>query len=195
LGTVVNSDQKESIAAIRITDRNESVVVRQGDKVHGEAKVYRIERRRVVIINGSKTETLTLDDEVSLATSATSRQIRSSLPRRPEPRSSRRRSARRSPKPDIENLRQNPAAILGMADLRPEFDEAGDISGIRISSIQEGSLVDQMGLEEGDVIKELNGITINDPRQSISLMREIQKATKFKVVVEKPDGTTHTLEK
>ncbi|MBW2712465.1 MAG: hypothetical protein JRC77_01800, partial [Deltaproteobacteria bacterium] len=65
LGTAVDTDQKKSVAAIRITDQNESVVVRQGEKVHGEAKVYRIERRRVVIINGRKTETLTLDEEVT----------------------------------------------------------------------------------------------------------------------------------
>jgi type II secretory pathway component PulC len=93
----------------------------------------------------------------------------------------------------IDSVRQDPTSILGMADLRPQFDGKGGVSGIRISSVQAGSLIDQMGLKEGDVIKEFNGIPIDNPRQSITLLREIQQATKLNVVVEKPDGTTTTV--
>ncbi len=201
LGTVVNSDQKASMAAIRITDQNESVVVRQGEKVHGEAKVYRIERRRVVIINGRKTETLTLDEEPSTTTtSASARKMRGNLPGRPD-RSSRRRARTSSPqdmpsdvqKAMIDSMRRDPASVLGMADLRPQFDEKGGVSGIRIDSVQAGSLIEQIGLKEGDVIKELNGITINNPSQSITLLREFQNATNLNVVVETADGKKNTL--
>jgi len=194
LGTVVNTEPKQSMAAIRITDQNESVVVRQGEKVHGEAEVYRIERRRVVIINGRKTETLTLDEEATASPMAN--KIRSSLPQRPDT-GTHRRTPRMTPPNNqramIDSIRRDPTSLLGMADFQPQFDSEGGVNGIRVTSVQPGSLAEQIGLSEGDVIKELNGITINNPPQSITLLREIQDVGVQEIVIETPGGQTNTL--
>jgi general secretion pathway protein C len=197
LGTVVDLKPKSSLAAIQITDKNESIVVRQGETVHGDAKVYRIERRRVVIINGRKTETLTLDgDESKVATTSPRR-----TPSRPERRSSRRRSTTPAAKPEtssqaqrdmIDQIISDPSALFEMADFRPQIG-LGGVTGIRVSSVEEGSLIEQIGLKEGDVIKELNGIPITDPREGMNLLREFQNATSLNVVIESEDGQTNTL--
>ena len=60
--------------------------------------------------------------------------------------------------------------------------------GVQVSAIQEGSLFEEAGIEDGDVITEINGIEINSPEESASIMRELAEARNLALTIRGEDG-------
>ncbi len=52
--------------------------------------------------------------------------------------------------------------------------ENGKTNGFRLSEIQQGSLFQQMGLQDGDIVKSVAGQTINDPMRAMELLSVLQ---------------------
>ncbi len=206
LGTVVADNPAESIAAIRNVEKREDIVVRRGELVYGEAVVKSIERRRVVLLNNGKLEELRLDkdgEKSELTTPSRSRRTTAA----PSPRRSRsRRSALRPPAParppppdrspgaartprttsdQIAEARRNPTSLLSDADVRPKYDEQGQMQGVEVGDISPGSLFEDMGFQNGDIIVEFNGIPVNSPHQSLSLLKEFHEAKDISMVVQR----------
>ena len=61
--------------------------------------------------------------------------------------------------------------------------------GVQLNAIKPGSLFEQIGIKNGDVITELNGIKIDSPEQSAKILLEFVDAKSFDVVVENAQGT------
>jgi general secretion pathway protein C len=70
----------------------------------------------------------------------------------------------------------------------PKF-ENGEMVGIQVNSIQAGSLFEEIGLNDGDVITEFNGIEIDAPEQSVKIFQEFADADEFNVMVRGADGS------
>ena len=87
----------------------------------------------------------------------------------------------------VEQTVRNPAALFSQAQIQPQYD--GDaMIGMQINSIKPGSLFEEIGIESGDVITELNGIQINSPEESARILSEFTEASQLTVVVEGEDG-------
>jgi len=80
LGTVASADKAAAYAAIEDQGTRKKRVVRAGETLQGDATVLRIERRRIVIQNGSIREELALDDDGDLTQQAARRVARSTRP-------------------------------------------------------------------------------------------------------------------
>jgi general secretion pathway protein C len=80
------------------------------------------------------------------------------------------------------------SAIFSQARVLPKYEE-GAMVGMEVSAIQSGSLWEELGIEEGDLITELNGIAIDSPGQSSKLLSEFAGSTEFTVTVEGAAGT------
>lgn len=65
--------------------------------------------------------------------------------------------------------------------------------GVQVNSIKPGSMLEDIGLENGDTISEFNGIEISSPEDSTEVLREIGQASEFTVVVRGADGRERTL--
>ena len=61
--------------------------------------------------------------------------------------------------------------------------------GVQLNAIKPGSMFEQIGIKNGDVIKELNGIKIDSPEQSAKILLEFVDAKSFNVVVDECQGT------
>ena len=61
--------------------------------------------------------------------------------------------------------------------------------GIQLSKIEADSFYERVGLQDGDVVKELNGIQINSPSASKELLEAFARAEELKATVIGPDGT------
>ena len=72
----------------------------------------------------------------------------------------------------VENLVRNPASLLEQASLVPEFQD-GQMIGVQIRKPKPGSVFEQLGIQDGDVIVELNGIPIDSPEQTAQILAEI----------------------
>jgi general secretion pathway protein C len=202
LGTVAGgSDQ--SWAAVLDTETGQHIVVRVDDLLKDRAQVLRIERRRIVLQNGAKREELALEGDagetvtrpVARATPTAGRGI--ARPRRNAGEAAeriRRLAENRFSvtREDVEEAARNPANLFSQARILPKY-EAGAMVGVQVNAIQPGSLLEEIGLQNGDTISEVNGVRISSPEDSTSVLRELSEASQFTVMVTGSDGQQRTL--
>ena len=186
LGTFASPNTKLARATIDDQEAHMHLVLAIGDEITGgRAKLIRIERRRVVLEENGSLRELTFED----ATGAASTKIK---PRRSgrKTASTRRRSSRkaeRQPSPADLGIR-NPADIFSDARILPKW-ENGRMVGVQVSGIKSGSLFEELGISNGEVITHLNGIAIDSPEASARVMLELTEATTFEVTIDGEEGT------
>jgi general secretion pathway protein C len=212
LGTAAGGDPKRSWAAIEDLEKRQHLVVRVADRLQGKAEVIRIERRRIVLRNGGSLEELALDEDqkggVKTATaSSRGRNYRrpgmTATPPSPPPDE----TSGNSPvervqrladdrfgvsRDDVQSVANNPAALFSQARILPKYDE-GQMVGVQLNSIQAGSLFEQIGIQNGDVITEFNGIQITSQQDSAAVLRQLTEASEFNVTVQGADGQPRRL--
>lgn len=196
LGTVASSLPGEAWAAIENTQNRQQLVVRQDDSLLDKATVVRIERRRIVIQNGARREELALDEDTAGAGMLPIRA--SASPPEPGVGDLRERVQRLSEnnfqvqRDDVQQAMRNPAELFSQARILPKY-ENGQMVGVQLNSIQPGSLFEQIGIQNGDVITGVNGIVVSSPQDSAALLKELTESDQFEVNVLGGDGQTRTL--
>ncbi len=202
LGTVASAEANAAYAAVEDQQTRRQSVVRVGEALQGDATVLRIERRRIVIQNGVNREELALDDEKELriqearrvsresrTTGAVAEGLRERIQKLSETSFSKSRkkaeAAGRDPQP------------LADAQVAPRYEQ-GRVTGVEVSAIDRSSLFEQIGIEEGDTVVQVNGISVTGAQDSVSALRELTEATEFHVTVIGADGQprilTHALD-
>jgi general secretion pathway protein C len=212
LGTAAAGDASQSWAAVEDQEKRQHLVVRVADRLLGKAEVVRIERGRIVLRNGGRLEELALDEETAAGaavrpTSATAN-ARGRNYGRPERRAAMDAAARgNSPvervqrlaedrfgvtRDDVQSVASNPAALFSQARILPKYQD-GKMLGVQLNAIQSGSLFEQIGIQDGDTITELNGIQITSQQESAAVLRQLTESTEFSVTVTGADGQQRRL--
>ena len=179
LGTVAAAPPERSWAAVEDRESQQTLVVRVHDRIKGAAEVMRIERRRLILSEGGALRELALEEPEALAVApgpAATRGAAAPAPPPPAPPAA----------PAAEGAR-SPAQLFSQARILPKY-EAGQMVGVQVSAIKPGSLFEEMGLEDGEVITELNGIRIDSPEQSAKILLELSRASSFTLQVEGASG-------
>ena len=190
LGTAASVDSRLSWAAVEDLETHQHSVVRVGDVLRQQAKVVRIERRRIVLENGARREELALEKNAAGAA------ITASAP--PGPVDPNARVKRLSDtrfavaRSDVESAARNPATLFSQARIVPKY-ENNQMIGVTLNSIQPGSLFEQIGIQSGDTVTNFNGVRIDKPEQSANLLKELTEARSFNVTVQGSDGRERTL--
>jgi type II secretion system protein C len=84
---------------------------------------------------------------------------------------------------------RNREALYSQGNFAPAWDADGrEMVGILVTWIAPGSFFDQLGLREGDVIEELNGIRLDDLDAAEEIMSHLTDATVLDLVVRGPEG-------
>lgn len=201
LGTAAAGEAGQSWAAVEDLETRKHTVVRPNDRLREQATVVRIERRRIVLQNGSRREELALgEDEGGPRPRPAARTAGVAPPAalpRPDPSIGarvRRLAENRFQvaRTDVESAARNPAALFSQARIMPRY-EAGQMTGVQLNAVKPGSLFEQIGIQSGDTITQFNGIQITSPEESQQLMRELSEAKQFNVVVQAADGSQRTL--
>ena len=68
----------------------------------------------------------------------------------------------------------------------------GKTNGFALSEIEPGSVFDEMGLQEGDVLRSVNGQLMSDPGQAMQMMSALRNASQISIQVLR-DGQPTTL--
>ncbi|NNL86467.1 MAG: hypothetical protein HKP27_12480 [Myxococcales bacterium] len=207
LGTVASSRQEDAWAAVEDTEQREHLVVRLKDRLKGRAEVIRIDPRRIVLLNAGRKEELSLDSEDDQPRRRRGGRT-ASRQQRPRARASRVVNSQRpsavapfagagqvrgptgASAADIVN---NPAALLSQARIVPKY-ENGEMVGMELSAIKPGSVFEAMGMQEGDTIRELNGIPVTDQSGSSQALAEMASSKSITVTVTGVDGATRQLQ-
>ncbi|HTY54722.1 MAG TPA: type II secretion system protein GspC [Candidatus Binataceae bacterium] len=70
---------------------------------------------------------------------------------------------------------QNMGTLLTQMRALPDIQN-GKTDGFKLSEIQQGSLFQQMGLQDGDVVTTISGQAINDPMKALELLNVLQNS-------------------
>lgn len=199
LGTVAAELQSAAWAAVEDQQNHKQVVVRVDDRLLDKATVVRIERRRIVLQNGAKREELALDDDeaVGVTLRPGTRPIAAAAP--PAGAEDLRDRIRRLSdssfqvdRDQVEETLRNPAELFSEARILPKYDN-GQMVGVQLSSIKPGSLFEEIGIQNGDTVTQVNGITVTSPQDSAALLKELTESSDFQVSVQGADGQVRTL--
>jgi general secretion pathway protein C len=189
LGTIASEDPVAASAAIENTTTRKHEVVRVGDTLERNegVEVIRIERGRVILQNGARREELKLSDQIVAATKTKSRSQRRTS------RRARREQSSSSVRDRLSELAEqgdarSPAAIFSQARILPKYED-GEMVGIELSKIKPDSFYEKVGLEEGDLVTEINGMKIDNPAASKELLEAFTKADALQGKIRKPDGS------
>jgi general secretion pathway protein C len=154
-------------------------VYRTGDKVEG-AEIVRIESRRVVIRRNGITEALNLvARKLSGNTDKTSGTARFNLPAGIVRISD---TERMIPRTTLEQHMKNLPALLLQATALPQI-ENGQQTGFRIVNLKQGSVFEQLGLRQDDVINAVNGKPVRNGEEALSAYQSLASATQFRIGV------------
>ena len=174
LGTAASNNDKLSRASIENQKTRKSVVVAIGDKLEGlkRVRVKGIERARIILDNAGKLEELALYEDDG-------KQPR----RQPAPQ----RQARRRPTEPRKTLNdrleklngedgQGISRLLSSARIVPHYAEDGSMLGMKVDAIKDDSLFQKVGLQNGDVITEVNGVVVDRLEATSRIMNELSTA-------------------
>lgn len=198
LGTVASADADGAYAAVEDQRSRKKSVVRVGEGLLDEAIVLRIERRRIVIQNGPKREELVLDDEKELRQQEAHRIARASRTPGPLADALRNRVQELSEtsfaatRDSVDSALRDRAEPFSAARVQPRYEQ-GQMTGVQVSSIDRGSLFENLGIQEGDTVTQVNGIVVTGPQDSVAALRELSEASEFRVTVVGADGQARTL--
>jgi type II secretory pathway component PulC len=91
----------------------------------------------------------------------------------------------------LEEAGSNIGQLIGQVKTSPNTVE-GKPAGVRVDQLGSGSLVEQSGLQSGDIVKSVNGIRVNSTDDLLSQSDRLQNSPEIRVVVER-DGRHRTL--
>jgi type II secretion system protein C len=201
------ADPAEYSLAILVDPSSERVVVRVGDPV-AQARVVRIEPKRVIIDNRGRLEAITIDEDSVMqpAGGAGTANPRAPAPPRPAPSARGRPNANPNRASLSERLRRlgertdasappTPpgGSLFDQVRMLPSYTADGVPDGLKVNFVQAGSEIAQMGVQVGDVIRIVNGEPIESATDGVRVLRETQPGDPLVVEVDR-GGESLTLE-
>ena len=212
-GTIASDNAELALASIEEVSVNPSAAFRVGDQIQ-TATVVGIERRRVVLLENGSRRALTLDDDTETLAITGTGTAPSAAPtsartrERPSRRTSSAAAARKSMRDRTRQLSEdraqreenaepkvatNPAALYSQARILPRVDEDGQVAGLEISAIQSGSVFELAGIQDGEVIIEIDGVPVSNFGKSTQIMSALTDQGEVNLTLEAPDGTPRSL--
>jgi general secretion pathway protein C len=178
VGTVVADEPGASLAIIERQGVRAQEVYREGARA-GQALIKKIARNQVVVNAGSGDVVLTMDFEgeagASFAHASGSGSAVATV------------TAADSTMTPASTAHAEYAELIRQIRVRP-YLEAGQPGGILVYGIEGGSVFAAMGLEDGDVIRGLNGEAISSPQQTVDLYRAVREGGALTLQVKRGDG-------
>ncbi len=194
LGTLLASQQEWSIASIQDTVTNISSTYMVGDRIQN-AEIIEIERKRVIVINNGRKEFI--DDQAGSgeAIAAMPAMPAAQVAKAPGPKSNLGEGIRalndneyEVPRTEIDKTLSNLNDIAMQARIVPAFKD-GVAQGFKLFSIRPDSIYSKIGVQNGDVIKRINGFDLNSPEKALEVYSKLKEANRVDLELERNGST------
>lgn len=185
LGTLLSSAPEWSIASVQDVVTNVSNTFMVGDKIQG-AEVLEIERKRVIVLNGGRKEYI--DDQPGAGDAvAFAPATPSATPVAAAPANAGNANLGQGikavseneyevPRAEIDRTMSNLNDIAMQARIVPAFKD-GVSQGFKLFSIRPDSIYTKIGIQNGDVIKRINGYDLNSPEKALEIYSKLKEAS------------------
>ncbi len=196
LGTMIASPRELSLATIEDQTTRDSATWMVGDVLQG-ARILEIERERVIVLANGRREFIDGTAGAGPAIAAKPAPQRPAVAARvgpkggPELGSTIRATSENTyevPRAEIDNTLSNLNSLAMKARIVPAFKD-GKATGFKLFSIRPNSLYSKIGIQNGDVIKRINGYDLNSPEKALEIYTKLKEATRIDLELER-GGTT-----
>jgi general secretion pathway protein C len=92
----------------------------------------------------------------------------------------------------VDEIMENQAELMRSARILPE-KEGDKVVGIRLFGIRNGTLLNHLGMKNGDRLESINGFNMSDPQKALEAYGRLRTADALKVKINRK-GTPMTLE-
>ncbi|MGH7924356.1 MAG: type II secretion system protein N [Candidatus Binatus sp.] len=90
---------------------------------------------------------------------------------------------------EVQHTMENPAQFFSQMRAMPHFVN-GKTDGFSISQVQPGSVFDQLGLQNGDLLTSIDGQPVTNPMQAMGLIQAVKTASAIDLVVNRGGAPT-----
>jgi general secretion pathway protein C len=170
------------------TQRAQSYMV--GDQIQG-AEVKEIERERVIVLNNNRREYI--DGQPGDGSSIpTSTPVQAPVAVNTAPPGGGMGAGIRAtgendyevPRPEIDNALNNLNNLAMQARIVPAFKD-GQAQGFKLFSIRPDSLYSKIGVQNGDVIRRINGFEMNSPEKALEVYAKLKESSRIEIELER----------
>lgn len=191
LGTLVAADKYWSFASVQdmVTQRSQTYMV--GDRIQG-AEVIDIQRERVIINNNGRKEFIDNhpgDGSAPMPT-YTPPPVAAAAPSGP-PNNGLGSGIRalneneyEVPRSEIDRTLSNLNEVAMQARIVPAFKD-GQAQGFKLFSIRPDSIYSKIGVQNGDVIRRINGFDLNSPEKALEVYSKLKEAPRIEIEIER----------
>ncbi|NOJ80355.1 general secretion pathway protein GspC [Myxococcus xanthus] len=185
LGTLVASNPDWSFASIQdmTTQRSQTYMV--GNSLQG-ATVENIERERVIIINGGRREYIDGNpgDGAFVPPSPPVAQANTAPPSDGSGIRATSENEYEVPRAEIDKTLNNLNNVAMQARIVPAFKD-GQAVGFKLFSIRPDSIYSKIGVQNGDVIRRINGFDLNSPEKALEVYSKMKDAARIEIEIER----------
>lgn len=183
-GTAVG-DVDRAFAILEDLETKMQGLYHKGDMVLPGVTLMEVLWDRVMISRNGRRETLTLPVNLSPTTSSSTVTVAA------DPTISEEREGVRQVTPDsfhidrqeVDRAMNNLNELFTQARAIPYSSPEGEAQGFRLFAIKPQSLIDRIGLKNGDIVQRVNGVEISDPSTAFGLLQELQGHSQVRVDV------------
>lgn len=186
--TVALNHSEWSWANIEDVTNHQAEVYMVGDKV-GPAEILEIERLRVIVNNNGRKEYI--DGEAGngevIAPPVT---VASNTPPPPAPGKigagiqATGADSYEIPKDEINKALSNLNDIAMQARIVPAFKD-GVATGFKLFSIRPDSLYTKIGIQNGDIVRRINGFEINSPDKALEVYTKLKESNRIEIEIDR----------
>ncbi|MFO0597269.1 MAG: type II secretion system protein GspC [Myxococcaceae bacterium] len=195
LGTLVSENMPEwSVASIQdiVTLKTNTYMI--GDKVQG-AEVLEIERLRVIVLNNNRREYIdgTPGDgtgappPIAAAPVISAKAVNDAPPPSVALGAGVKQLSENDyeiPRAEIDKTLANLNDVAMQARIVPAFKD-GVAQGFKLFSIRPDSIYSKIGIQNGDVIKRINGFDLNSPEKALEIYGKLKESSRIDIEVER----------
>ncbi len=161
------SDDKVNARAIIADQRGQDEHYAIGDTLPGNAELSAIYPDRVILQRSGRYETLRLPTDIKPGNNVYSAVAAPAAVRSGQSPAERLRAVR-------QQIQQQPASLARMLRIAPVNDPEGNLIGYSLAPGKDPQLFEQVGLQAGDVVTEVNGLALTDPQNSATALQSLQ---------------------
>ena len=187
VGTAIADPPQYSLCQITNPDINETQVYAIGDKYQG-ARIYAVEKERVLVDNNGVNEYI--DNNAAAAPNIGVTPMPGPVAAGGGGEGVKQLSENQYvvAKSEINNALTNLSDLATKARIVPSFKN-GVANGFKLFSIVPDSLYAKIGIQNGDVIRRINGYEMNSPDKALEIYQKLRDASRIEIELERRGET------
>jgi general secretion pathway protein C len=184
---------KDRYAVVVIKQKNEEVVVKEDESPLPNSRIIRINPREVRLLLDGQEAVLRLEfisrnpgagvvTPVAPSVVSNPYAVAPPVPDMPQLPPGADGQAKRLPRQEVDQQLDNLNQLLTQVNIQPVF-QGGQPSGFRLTDIQRGTILDQIGIQDGDTLRFVNGQRIDSVQSAFQLYNILKESTNVEITV------------